>query len=190
MRSSSVNVTEVLTHDFYIGKNLRNLPALRRIGLQANRRLLQVQRISHDCILAEEAFQKNNRPAQVTSPTRLRTALRRSQGASSLACPLAVSTPAHRLSNRRLRQHFASLVGQPPDSLNPGQMTYHLRRLRLHGIVERIPQTHHYRITDLGLRTGVVLHSNLQPHSPPWTRIHTAGALPTQLLAPAQLRQT
>jgi hypothetical protein len=49
------------TYDFYIGKNLRNLPALRRIGFQANRRLLQVQRISHDCILAEEAFQKINR---------------------------------------------------------------------------------------------------------------------------------
>src|SRR2546425_7466112 len=55
------------TYDFYIGKNLRNLPALRRIGFQANRRLLQVQRISHDCILAEEGFQKINRPVQVTS---------------------------------------------------------------------------------------------------------------------------
>ena len=34
-----------------------------------------------------------------------------------------------------------------------GQMTYHLRRLRLHGIIERIPQTHRYRITSSGLRT-------------------------------------
>ena len=34
------------TYDFYIGKNLRNLPALRRIGFQANGRLLQVQHIS------------------------------------------------------------------------------------------------------------------------------------------------
>jgi hypothetical protein len=55
------------TYDFYIGKNLRNLPALRRIGFQANRRLLQLQRISHDCILAEEAFQKINCPVQLTS---------------------------------------------------------------------------------------------------------------------------
>ena len=44
--------------DFYIGKSLRNLPALRTIGFQANRRLLQVQKLSHDCILSEEAFQK------------------------------------------------------------------------------------------------------------------------------------
>ena len=36
-------------HDFDIGKRLSNLPALRRIGLQANRRLLDVQRISQDC---------------------------------------------------------------------------------------------------------------------------------------------
>jgi hypothetical protein len=51
--------TTVDPYDLYIGKNLRNLPALRRIGFQANRRLLQVQRISHDCILAEETFQKS-----------------------------------------------------------------------------------------------------------------------------------
>jgi hypothetical protein len=51
------------TYDFHIRTNLRNLSALRRIGFQANRRLLQVQRISHDCILAEEAFQKMNGPA-------------------------------------------------------------------------------------------------------------------------------
>ena len=55
------------TRDFYIGKSLRNLPALRQIGFQANRRLLQVEKISHDCILSEEAFQKVNRPVRVES---------------------------------------------------------------------------------------------------------------------------
>jgi hypothetical protein len=43
-------------------------------------------------------------------------------------------------SNRDLRQHFAALLGQLPQSLSPGQMGYHLRRLRLHGIIERILQ--------------------------------------------------
>jgi hypothetical protein len=33
-------------------------------------------------------------------------------------------------------------------------MTYHLRRLRLHESIERIPQTQRYRITDLGLPTA------------------------------------
>src|SRR5438876_6427258 len=36
------------TCDFAIGKRLHNLPALREIGFQANRRLLHVQKISHD----------------------------------------------------------------------------------------------------------------------------------------------
>src|SRR5438128_1291514 len=36
------------TRDFGIGKRLSNLPALRRIGFDANRRLLDVQRISQD----------------------------------------------------------------------------------------------------------------------------------------------
>ena len=39
------------TMDFGIGKRLNNLPALRKIGFQANRRLLDVQRLSHDPII-------------------------------------------------------------------------------------------------------------------------------------------
>jgi hypothetical protein len=32
-------------------------------------------------------------------------------------------------------------------------MTYHLRRLRLHGLIARVPKSHRYRITDEGWRT-------------------------------------
>ncbi len=42
------------TRDFAIGKRLKNLSALRRVGFSANRRLLDVQRISHDCFLGED----------------------------------------------------------------------------------------------------------------------------------------
>ena len=44
------------TRDFGIGKRLTNLPALREIGFSANRRLLGVQRLSHNPIRAAEAF--------------------------------------------------------------------------------------------------------------------------------------
>ena len=44
------------TRDFGIGKRLTNLPALREIGLSANRRLLGAQRLSHNPIRAAEAF--------------------------------------------------------------------------------------------------------------------------------------
>ena len=39
--------------------------------------------------------------------------------------------------------------------MTAGQMTYDLRRLRLHGLIERIPHTHRYRVTDAGLRTAL-----------------------------------
>jgi hypothetical protein len=34
-------------------------------------------------------------------------------------------------------------------------LTDHLRRLRLHQLIERIPKTHRYRVTDTGLRTAL-----------------------------------
>ena len=37
----------------------------------------------------------------------------------------------------------------------PGRITYDLRRLRLHGLTERIPKTHRYRITAKGLRISI-----------------------------------
>ena len=45
------------TRDFYIGRRLCNLAALRQVGFQANRRLLEVERLSHDCAVGEEAMQ-------------------------------------------------------------------------------------------------------------------------------------
>jgi hypothetical protein len=51
--------------DVDLGKRLSNLPALRRIGFLANRRLLDVQRISQDCALGEDAFDRVNDPVEV-----------------------------------------------------------------------------------------------------------------------------
>lgn len=36
-----------------------------------------------------------------------------------------------------LRKHLAPLLGLSPSELTPGRMTYDLRRLRLHGLIER-----------------------------------------------------
>jgi hypothetical protein len=36
-------------------------------------------------------------------------------------------------------------------------MTYELRRLRLHGLITRIPGSFHYHVTDTGLRMALVL---------------------------------
>ena len=141
--------------DFGIGKRLENLPALREIGFQANRRLLHVQCTSHDCTIGEDAFRQVNEPVVVNGQRA--SALRFSdQAVQALFCALLVFRLLPRgFSNRELRDHWAPLLGQKAQNMTQGQMTYHLRRLRLHGVIERIPQTHRYRVTDRGWRTAL-----------------------------------
>jgi len=54
-----------------------------------------------------------------------------------------------------VRQRFASPTHVCTSQLSPGRVTYDLRRLRLHGLIERIPKSHLYRITAKGLRTAI-----------------------------------
>jgi hypothetical protein len=143
------------TGDFRIGRRLVNLPALRELGLAANRRLLDVQKASSDCLLGEAVFR------EVTSPCRVGQ-----QRASALpyGAPVVMAL-LHLLlwfrslpcgfRNRELREHFARLLGQDPQQCTPGQMTYQLRRLRLHGLIQRQAASHSYRVTDRGLRVAL-----------------------------------
>jgi hypothetical protein len=142
------------TRDFYVGKSLRNLPTLRTIGFQANRRLLQVEQISHDCLLSEDAFQKLNRPIQIDSQRA--SALRFADPQVQALCGalLGFQLLPTGFSSRNLRDSLAPLLGLQPHQLTQGRMTYQLRRLRLHGIIERLPGSHRYQLTGFGLRTG------------------------------------
>ena len=53
---------------------------------------------------------------------------------------------------------MAPLRGLSLDDYNPGQMTYDLRRLRLRGLIERIPHTQRYRLTAEGLCIALAYH--------------------------------
>jgi hypothetical protein len=142
------------TRDFHIGKRLKNLPALRQIGFQANRRLLHVQQISHNCLLGEDAFQQLNQP-QIVSGQRVAALRFTDPRVQALFNALvAFRLLPQGFANPDLRVLFAPLLGLAPDQLSPGQMTYHLRRLRLHGLIERIPHTHRYQVTDFGWRVA------------------------------------
>ena len=43
-------------------------------------------------------------------------------------------------SNRDLRDQLAALTGQLSTAITPGRMTYDLRRLRLHGMIEGVEE--------------------------------------------------
>jgi hypothetical protein len=59
--------------------------------------------------------------------------------------------------NRDLRTHLAPLLGRRYEDMTSGQITYDLRRLRIHGLIQRIPRTHRYQVTDSGLRHALFL---------------------------------
>jgi hypothetical protein len=142
------------TRDFHIGKRLKNLPALRLIGFQANRRLLHIQSLSHNCLLGEDAFQQVNQP-QIVSGQRVAALRFTDRHVQALFSALvAFRLLPQGFANPGLRALLAPLLGLASDQLTPGQMTYHLRRLRLHGLIERIPHTHRYQVTDFGWRVA------------------------------------
>lgn len=145
------------TRDFQIGKRLPNLPALREVGFTANRRLLATQRLSRDPILGHNAYDQVCRPASVADQrvAGLRFDALRAQ--MLLSALLVFRLLPAGFANRDLRQLLAPLLGLDPDALTSGQLTYDLRRLRLHGLIERIPRSHRYRVTDRGLQAAVSL---------------------------------
>jgi hypothetical protein len=50
--------------------------------------------------------------------------------------------------SRDLREHLASLLGDDPSQWTQGRLTYQLRRFRLHGLIERAPESHRYTVTE------------------------------------------
>jgi hypothetical protein len=141
-------------HDFGIGRGLRNLPALRQVGFQANRRLLAVQRLSHDCALGEAAVQAMVRPVVVAGQRApaLRFGDPRVLALFSALMLFRLLPTGFRTAE--VRAHVAPLLGLHPDAWPRSRVTYDLRRLRLRGLIERLPHSHRYRVTDTGFRTA------------------------------------
>jgi len=143
------------TRDFGIGKRLKNLPALREVGFQANRRLLDVQTIAHDCFIGQQAYEQVVHPIECDGQRA--SALRFDDPrVQALFSALVMFSPhLNGFCHRQLREHLAQLLGLDPATYPPGRMTYDLRRLRLHGLIRRIPGTHRYHVTAQGLRVAL-----------------------------------
>lgn len=143
------------TRDFGIGKRLVNLPALRAVGFGANRRLLDVQRVSHDCAIGEDAFHQVTRPVEVDGQRAPALRFEQARVQALLSVLVLFCLLPQGFATRDLRALLAPLLGLEPSQLTPGRLTYDLRRLRLHGLIERIPGTHRYRVTPEGLRLAL-----------------------------------
>ena len=175
-------------HDFGVTKRLTSLPDLRQLGFTANRRLLGVQTISHDPIRGAKAFTELTGPILTDSATRIAGLRFGDDRVHALLRALLVHRLLpHGFTNRELRTLTAPLLGKRFEDITAGQMTYDLRRLRVHRLIERIPRSRRYHVTDTGLqhallfthahdhllRTGLALTSD--PSPPRKTKLHNAA---------------
>jgi hypothetical protein len=86
---------------------------------------------------------------------------------------------------RAMHRVSAPLLGMDPSPYSPGRMTYDLRRLRLHGLIRRLPRRHRYEVTRDGLRVALF-------YVKAWTRLFRTGlavTAPKAPPAPAGLQQ-
>ena len=88
------------------------------------------------------------------------------------------SLQLHGFNNQQVRTLLAQMLGLDPANYPIGRMTYDLRRLRLHGIIDRIPHSHRYQLTPDGLRIALFFSrtyarllrpklAEIMPHAPP-----------------------
>ncbi|MCY4187571.1 MAG: hypothetical protein OXD30_03715 [Bryobacterales bacterium] len=145
-RALRTEITINDSYDFGAGRRLDNLAHLQKIGFQANRRLLS------DCTVGAERFEQIHASAEIEgqrAPS-LRFGERRVQ--ARLGALAGFRLLPHGCTHRQLRERVAPLLGHSAEEWGAGRMTYDLRRLRLRGLIERIPHTRRYRVTASGLR--------------------------------------
>ncbi len=159
---------------------LHNLPAIVAKGREVNRRLLTIERAGQGCAIGSALFERIHQPYIREGQ---RTGALRFGETRAMALTGALCCFVHAIAgftNQSLRGLVAGLLGR---DYSRTQMTYDLRRLRLHGLIERIPHTNTYVLTPDGARVALF-----------YTKIHGRLLRPLvaaadQPPAPIQLRR-
>ena len=146
------------TRDFGVAKGLSHLPDLKEIGFTASRRLLDVQRISHDPAEGAAVLSALTQPVISRAGTRTAGMPLTSPRVQALLSALCVfRLLPHGFTSRDLRNCLAPLLGLDAGDMTSGQLSYDLRRLRIHGLIERVPSTFRYQVTPGGIRQALFL---------------------------------
>jgi len=149
----ALRIETVINKPYDIGvlARLEHLPELIDKARQVNRRLLIIERAGQGCAIGEDLFGRLHQP--LTEGQRTGAFRFGDQRAMALAGALCgVIHAVTGFTNKSLRALVAGLLDKP---YTANQMSYDLRRLRLHGLIERIPKTNTYRLTPEGIRVAV-----------------------------------
>ena len=159
---------------------LEHLPELVAKARRVNARLLSVERAGQGCAIGSALFERIHQPHIQGGQ---RTGALRFGDPRAMALTGALAVFIHTVAgftNHSLRGRVAGLLDR---DYSANQMTYDLRRLRLHGLIERIPGTHRYVLTADGIRVAVFynkVHARV---------LRPLVAAPDQPPAPIELRR-
>ena len=158
--------------DIGVKSRLEHLPELVDKARGVNRRLLEIERAGQGCAIGSALFERIHKPylreGQRTGA--LRFGDQRAMALTGALCLMVHAVTG--FTNASLRGLVAGLLGR---DYSTNQMTYDLRRLRLHGLIERVPHTNTYVVTPDGIRVAVfftkldrrLLHPLLAADRPP-----------------------
>jgi hypothetical protein len=198
----ALRIETVINDAYDIGcqRLLPNLDQLQAKTRAINQRLLDTERVGQGTVLASPAFARIAQPTVTDDGSRapaLRFGDPRVQALAGALANLLFAVTA--ITNKRLRALMAGLLGTPY-SMN--QASYDLARLRLNGLIARVPGHNCYTLTADGIGFAVfytkvhdrvlrpLLATRTQPHAPPELRaaLRTIDQAVDQRLARARLR--
>jgi hypothetical protein len=171
--------------DLRCHRRLEHLDELQTRARDVNRRLLDTERVGQGCVLASPAFERIAQPT-LTEDGRRAPALRfgdpRVQALAGALCTTVLAVTG--VTNKSLRALMTGLLGGATYSMN--QASYDLARLRVNGLITRIPGRNFYRLTDDGLAFAIfytkvhdrLLRPLLAADAPP-APLHIRNALRT-----------
>lgn len=150
----ALRIETVINHpdDLDVKRRLQHLPELISKARQINQRLLMIEQAGQSCAIGTALFERihqpYNREGQRTGALRFGD-----QRATALAGALCTVLGAVTgFTNKSLRPLVAGQLDQP---YSQHKMSYDLRRLRLHGLIARVPHKNTYTLTPEGIRVAV-----------------------------------
>jgi hypothetical protein len=140
--------------DLRCQRRLVHLDELQARARAINRRLLDTERVGQGCVLASPAFERIAR-ATLTEDGRKTPALRfgdlRVHALAGALCTTMLAVTG--ITNKSLRALMTGLLDGTAYTMN--QASYDLTRLRVNGLITRVPGRNLYRLTSDGLRFAI-----------------------------------
>lgn len=171
--------------DLGVQRRLHNLDDLQAKARDVNRRVLETERAGQGCAIGPTLFERIQQPyiweGQRTGA--LRFGDHRAMALAGALCLTLLAVTG--FTNRSLRALVAGLLGNP---YSASQMTYDLRRLRLHGLIRRIDGHNRYVLTDEGGSFAVFYTKLAERVLPPLFAVDQPNAPPRLQRALATIR--